>query len=94
LKPPTILGKESRKWSPLLTCEVRDYGSRVAFATVDAVAEKDLAKRYVPSGNYPQLMWPLDQYLIMGAGCLGSPFASTPHVFLFLLTWPFWGRPK
>lgn len=37
--------------------EVRDYGSRVAFATVDAVAEKDLAKRYVPSGNYPQLMW-------------------------------------
>jgi len=94
LKPPTILGKESRKWSPLLTCEVRDYGSRVAFATVDAVAEKDLAKRYVPSGNYPQLMWPLDQYLIMGAWCLGSPFASIPHVFLFLLTWPFWGRPK
>lgn len=37
--------------------EVRDYGSKVAFATVDAVAEKDLAKRYVPSGNYPQLMW-------------------------------------
>eukprot|EP00438_Fugacium_kawagutii_P015752 Skav233441 [mRNA] locus=scaffold1486:326292:329895:- [translate_table: standard] len=36
---------------------VRDYGSKVAFATVDAVAEKDLAKRYVPNGNYPQLMW-------------------------------------
>jgi len=37
--------------------EVRDYGSKVAFATVDAVAEKDLAERYVPSGHYPQLMW-------------------------------------
>ena len=30
----------------------------MAFATVDAVAEKDLAERYVPSGHYPQLMWP------------------------------------
>ena len=44
-----------------MTGEVRDYGSKVVFATVDAVAEKDLAKRYVPSGNYPQLMWPLDR---------------------------------
>mmetsp|Transcript_79326 Transcript_79326/g.97011 ORF Transcript_79326/g.97011 Transcript_79326/m.97011 type:complete len:364 (+) Transcript_79326:92-1183(+) len=37
--------------------EVRDYGSKVAFATVDVNSETDLAKRYVPSGNYPQLMW-------------------------------------
>lgn len=37
--------------------EVRDYGSKVAFATVDAIAEKDLAQRYVPSGHYPQLLW-------------------------------------
>lgn len=37
--------------------QVRDYGSKVAFATVDATAEKDLAQRFVPSGSYPQLLW-------------------------------------
>ena len=37
--------------------DVRDYGSRVAFATVDATAEQELAHKYVPSGSYPQLLW-------------------------------------
>ncbi|CAE7941421.1 PDIL1-4 [Symbiodinium sp. KB8] len=37
--------------------QVRDYGSDVAFATVDASTEEDLAKRYVVSGRFPQLLW-------------------------------------
>ena len=48
-----LVGEKFLPW------QVRDFGSKVAFATVDANAEKDLAKRYVPSGNYPQLMWSL-----------------------------------
>eukprot|EP00931_Biecheleriopsis_adriatica_P086645 TRINITY_DN61267_c0_g1_i1.p1 TRINITY_DN61267_c0_g1~~TRINITY_DN61267_c0_g1_i1.p1 ORF type:complete len:368 (+),score=69.22 TRINITY_DN61267_c0_g1_i1:89-1192(+) len=37
--------------------QVRDFGSQVSFGTVDAIAEESLAKRYVTSGHYPQLMW-------------------------------------
>ncbi|CAJ1434579.1 unnamed protein product [Effrenium voratum] len=37
--------------------QVRDFGSRVAFATVDAKSEEDLAKKYVSNGNFPQLLW-------------------------------------
>mmetsp|Transcript_128336 Transcript_128336/g.357253 ORF Transcript_128336/g.357253 Transcript_128336/m.357253 type:complete len:371 (-) Transcript_128336:90-1202(-) len=37
--------------------EVRGFGCRVPIATVDASAEEGLAKRYVPHGNFPQLLW-------------------------------------
>eukprot|EP00440_Ansanella_granifera_P045815 gb/GFBE01049629.1/.p1 GENE.gb/GFBE01049629.1/~~gb/GFBE01049629.1/.p1 ORF type:complete len:340 (+),score=86.91 gb/GFBE01049629.1/:1-1020(+) len=37
--------------------QVRNYGSQVAFGTVDAVAEESLAKRYIANGRYPQLLW-------------------------------------
>eukprot|EP00418_Pyrodinium_bahamense_P015730 CAMPEP_0179124010 /NCGR_PEP_ID=MMETSP0796-20121207/58585_1 /TAXON_ID=73915 /ORGANISM="Pyrodinium bahamense, Strain pbaha01" /LENGTH=370 /DNA_ID=CAMNT_0020822659 /DNA_START=51 /DNA_END=1163 /DNA_ORIENTATION=+ len=37
--------------------QVRGYGCRVPVATVDVSAEEDLAKHYVPRGNFPQLLW-------------------------------------
>jgi len=37
--------------------QVRGFGCRVPVATVDATAEVDLAKHYVPRGNFPQLLW-------------------------------------
>lgn len=36
---------------------VRDFGSKVPFAKVDASKEKALAAKYVPDGRYPQLLW-------------------------------------
>jgi len=36
---------------------VREYGSQVAFAKVDAAARPELAKRFVPNGRFPQLVW-------------------------------------
>jgi len=37
--------------------QVREYGSLVAFAKVNSSAHAELAKRYVPSGRFPQLVW-------------------------------------
>jgi len=37
--------------------QVRGFGCRVPVATVDVNAEEDLAKHYVPRGEFPQLMW-------------------------------------
>merc|ERR1711963_1284126 len=37
--------------------ESREYGSQVPIAKVDTVAEVDLAKKFVPNGPFPQLMW-------------------------------------
>jgi len=36
---------------------VRDMGSKVPFAKVDASKQKVLAAKFVPEGKYPQLMW-------------------------------------
>jgi len=36
---------------------VREYGSQVAFAKVDAAAYPELAKQFVPNGRFPQLVW-------------------------------------
>merc|ERR1719478_1705851 len=36
---------------------VRNLGSKVPFAKVDASKEKALAAKFVPEGQYPQLMW-------------------------------------
>lgn len=36
---------------------VRGYGSQIAFAKIDAVARPELAKRFVPNGRFPQLVW-------------------------------------
>jgi len=37
--------------------QVRGFGCRVPVATVDVNAEADLAKQYVPRGEFPQLLW-------------------------------------
>jgi len=37
--------------------KVRDTGCKVPFGKVDAIAEAGLAKKFVPRGNYPQLLW-------------------------------------
>lgn len=37
--------------------QVREYGSLVAFAKVNGSAHAELAKRYVPTGRFPQLVW-------------------------------------
>lgn len=37
--------------------QVRDLGSNVPIAKVNVVAEKELMKKYVPNGPFPQLMW-------------------------------------
>lgn len=37
--------------------QVRGYGCRVPVATVDVSAEEDLAKHFVPKGEFPQLLW-------------------------------------
>jgi thioredoxin-like negative regulator of GroEL len=36
---------------------VREYGSQTAFAKVDAAAHPELAKKFVPNGRFPQLVW-------------------------------------
>jgi len=36
---------------------VREYGSQTAFAKIDAVAHPELAKKFVPNGRFPQLVW-------------------------------------
>jgi thioredoxin-like negative regulator of GroEL len=36
---------------------VREYGSQIAFAKIDAVAHPELAKQFVPNGRFPQLVW-------------------------------------
>jgi len=36
---------------------VREYGSQIAFAKVDAIAHPELASRFVPNGRFPQLVW-------------------------------------
>mmetsp|Transcript_8732 Transcript_8732/g.23375 ORF Transcript_8732/g.23375 Transcript_8732/m.23375 type:complete len:363 (-) Transcript_8732:49-1137(-) len=37
--------------------EVRDFGCQVPVASVDVLKEPQLAKRFVPNGPYPHLMW-------------------------------------
>jgi len=36
---------------------VREYGSQIAFAKIDAAARPELAARFVPNGRFPQLVW-------------------------------------
>lgn len=36
---------------------VREYGSQVAFAKIDAASRPELAKKFVPNGRFPQLVW-------------------------------------
>jgi len=37
--------------------QVREYGSQVAFAKVNGSMHAEFAKRYVPTGRFPQLVW-------------------------------------
>jgi len=37
--------------------QVRNYGCKVPMAKVDAKGETELARKFVPRGNFPQLMW-------------------------------------
>jgi len=36
---------------------VREYGAQTGFAKVDAAAHPELAKKFVPNGRFPQLVW-------------------------------------
>mmetsp|Transcript_124579 Transcript_124579/g.248562 ORF Transcript_124579/g.248562 Transcript_124579/m.248562 type:complete len:371 (-) Transcript_124579:143-1255(-) len=37
--------------------QVRNYGCKVPVAKVDSKVEGELAKKFVPRGNFPQLLW-------------------------------------
>jgi len=55
--------RESSEWSKdkneleSAIRQVRNYGCKVPMAKVDAKGEAELAQKFVPRGNFPQLMW-------------------------------------